>query len=111
MSKPVSPLFFFEDIEDKETRENFRKLDSYLKEDTNLLGFHHFEIIIDRAVTNLKYPHSLGFQPKDVLMTSQIGSGTITWNYDLFDENNLDITTTGPTTVRAYIGTHVEGSL
>ena len=111
MSKPISPFFSIEEVTDPRARDNWRKLDLFLKEDTNLSGFHHFEIIIDKAVTNLKYPHKLGFQPKDVLVTSQIGSGTITWNYELFDSDDLNITTTGPTTVRAYIGTHVEGSL
>lgn len=111
MSKPQSPFLYIEDFLDPKLRDNFRKLNSFFKEDTNLLGFQHFEIVIAGAVTNLKHPHHLGFTPKDVLVTSQIGAGTITWNYSRFNDTDLDITTTGPTTVRAYIGTHVEGSL
>jgi hypothetical protein len=98
-------------IQDPIARENFRALNDYLQNLTNLLGFRFFEIVIPAAAAHLKYPHGLGFQPKDVVQLSITGAGALTWNYDKFDSTNLDITTTGACTVRAYIGTHVEGVL
>lgn len=111
MANKTTPRFAIEGIEDKPVRVAFRQLQEFLQKDTNLLGFEHFEIVIDRAVTNFKYPHNLGFLPKDVLVTSLIGAGILTWNYSSFDETNLDLTTTGPVTVRAYIGAHIRGAL
>lgn len=111
LKKILAPLISIEDVDDPQARENFRRIDSFFREDTNLKGFQHFEIVLEAAVTNKKYPHNLGFTPKDVIVTSLIGAGAITWNYELFDSENLDLTTTGAVTIRAYIGTHVEGSL
>lgn len=106
-----TPRLDVQRIQDPIARENFRALNDYLQGLTNLLGFRHIEIVFPRALTHFKVPHNLGFQPKDVIQTSLIGAGALTWNYDKFDSTSLDITTTGACTVRAYIGTHVEGVL
>jgi hypothetical protein len=54
-----------------------------------------YEISFTKDETNLKFPHELGFQPKDVIVTSEIGTGSVQFNYDRFDPEFLDITTTG----------------
>lgn len=89
-------------------RENFSRLKRLLTQQTLLKGeFKFLEITFTQAVTNFQYPHKLGFVPKDVIQTSLIGAN-LTWNYDLFTREFLDITTTGPCVVRAYIGTYSE---
>lgn len=111
MSRANTPTLKTERIQDPVIRENFVSLLKFLQQDTNLRGFEHFEIEIEAAVSHLKFPHNLGFVPLDVLVTSLIGAGAVTWNYSLFDDENLDLNTTGPVTIRAYVGTHVRGTL
>lgn len=69
-----------------------------------------FEIRFTAAVTNFKYQHRLGFKPLDVLQTSKTGAGALTWNYDTFDKDYLNVTTTGPCVVRAFVGRYEEQS-
>ncbi len=90
-------------------RENFLKIQQFLRDNQNLGNFTHFEFTFTKAVTALKIPHRLGFQPKDILQTSLTGSGAITWLYAQFDVNFIVVTTTGPCVVRAYIGTETQG--
>lgn len=90
-------------------RENFKAIRDFLKENSNLQNFTLFELTFTQAVTAQKIPHRLGFAPKDVVQTSLLGVGTLTWNYDKFDETNIVVTTTGACVVRAYIGTETEG--
>ena len=67
---------------------------------------YHAEYVIDSAVTNLRIPHGLNFQPKDIIQTSSVGAGVVSWNYELFDREEIDITTTGAVTLRAFIGVY-----
>jgi len=98
------------DIEDLTVRNNFEVIQDGFREQPILKGkWKFFEISFDGVVTNEKYPHNLGFQPKDILQTSTTGVGDITFNYSSFDKENLDITTSGACTVRAFIGTYEEG--
>ena len=60
------------------------------------------------SITNEKVSHNLDFVPKDIIQTSSIGVGVLTFNFDKFDDTLLDITTTGSITVRAFIGTFEE---
>jgi hypothetical protein len=97
------------EINDPYIRDNFRRIEDILRSESLLKGsFKFFEIEIDGAVTNLKYSHNLGFVPKDVIQTSITGSGSLDWNFPNFTKDFLDITTTGPVTVRAFIGTYQE---
>lgn len=98
------------ETEDEVARENMKRLQKELGETQKILKaeWKFFEISIDAAVTNFKVQHRLGFQPKDVIQTSSIGAGALTWNYSLFDKTNLDITTTGAVTVRAFVGSYIE---
>lgn len=54
-----------------------------------------FEFSFDLNVTNFRIPHNLGFQPKDAWLTSEIGAGTLQFNYDLFSPEELDLTISG----------------
>lgn len=97
------------EIEDAYIQENFVRLNSFFIKQPFLKGqFKHFTIDFPATVTNLRFPHKLGFQPKDVIQTFLTGTGSLTWNYNLFDANFLDITTSGPCKVRAIIGAYEE---
>lgn len=107
--KNRAPQLNLNQIADQVLRDNLKALQDFGK---SLLfqNFRFFEITIPEAVTHMRYPHNLGYLPKDVLQSSLIGAGSLTWNYDKFDQDNLDITTTGACVVRAFIGTHLQGS-
>lgn len=54
-----------------------------------------YELSFTANQTNLRFPHQLGFQPKDAWLTSEIGTGTLQFNYDKFDPEFLDLTVSG----------------
>lgn len=94
-------------VEDSQIREIFKQTQAGL--DQVLLDASRWvmlEINVDQARANYRFKHGLRFAPKDVIQTSLQGAGTLTWNYALFDQEFLDITTTGPCKVRAFIGTY-----
>lgn len=94
-------------IEDKVIREYLREIEDEFNRQSILKGKWIFsELNITQAETNKKIPHNLGFQPKDIIQLSAIGSGSITWNYSLFDKTNINISTSGPVIIRAFIGTY-----
>lgn len=100
---------FRKEIDDQYSQENFRLIQESINDSPFEKGhFKFFEVVISSAATNYKYPHHLPFVPKDVIMTSVSPSATVTWNYSLFDRTNLNITTSGPTTIRALIGRYGE---
>lgn len=109
------PVIELNSILDEIVRKNFQRLKDFFSQETPLLGFRHFEITFTQAVNNLKFPHNLGFLPKDVLLTSIIGAGSVIFNYNLFTSTEMDITVTGsvtsavPTTVRFFAGTNSGG--
>lgn len=93
-------------IADKMVRDTIQDIEDELNGSVFKKGdWKAIELTFSAAVTNFKYPHNLGFTPKDALTTARTGAGAITWNYDNFDRTNLDITTTGPCVVRALVGT------
>jgi hypothetical protein len=105
------PDFIFKDIQDNWVRENFFRLDKFIKKFTLFKGnWVFFEYDFQQALTNQKMAHSLGFKPTDIIQTSVIGPGVLTFNYELFDKTNFDITTTGPCRVRFFAGAYREGT-
>lgn len=93
-------------VEDQVVRENLQRIQDYLKLEAKLEGFAHVDISVSGAVTGHKVSHGLGFVPKDVITTYQSGAGALTWNYSQFDKNFLNLTTTGPVRVRAFVGSY-----
>jgi hypothetical protein len=96
------------EIKDTYVRDNFARITDYLKAERALDGFRFRTITFTEAQANFKFPHTLGYEPKDVLVLSKTGAGDITFNYDKFDQTNLDITTTGPVEVRVLVGAYKE---
>lgn len=100
------------EIKDEYTRRNFEFLQKLLNTfPLYLASFQFVELEFDAAVSLFEYKHNLGFIPKDVIQTSLIGTGTVTWVYDQFDKENLIVTATGPCTVRAFVGSYQEGGI
>jgi hypothetical protein len=99
-----------EDIGDPVVRENVLRLREFFDRDlfSRFMG-RHIEIVLAAAVTNFSYPHGLGFLPQDLLMTRQTDGVTVTWKYDSFTSTDVVLTTTGPCTIRAFVGSFVEG--
>lgn len=107
MSFQVLRRPIFDAIQDPTVRESMQWIYEYLLAIPLLKGnFEHFEVTFSTAVTNEKVNHNLGYAPKDIIVTSQIGAGVATFNYSRFDENFLDITTTGAVVVRFFGGTY-----
>lgn len=91
-------------IEDTGIRENFSNILEEFKKTIHRFDFQFFEVVFTAAVTNYKFKHNMRFVPKDVIQTSVIGAGAVTFNYANFDSNFIDITTTGACTVRFIAG-------
>jgi hypothetical protein len=105
------PEFILKDVEDAYVRENFKRLALFFQDFPLFRGeWKFFEITTTKAETNLRVFHGLGFKPLDVINTSTTGAGTATFNYALFDEQSIDITTTDACVVRCFIGAYKEES-
>lgn len=58
------------------------------------------------ATTEAKVAHGLPFAPQDCAVLRKTGAGSLTIHYDLFDNVNLVLSTTGPCVVRLLVGTY-----
>jgi hypothetical protein len=96
-------------VSDEVLRRVFEKIQTVFSDDVfGKFEGKHLEIAVSGAVTNYRWPHSLGFLPKDVVQTSVTGAGSVTWNYASFDATYVNLTTTGACTVRALVGSFLE---
>lgn len=93
-------------LKDEATRDLLFKVTQYL-ETLPLLtfGFQFVEKSFDAAGTH-EIPHSLGFVPKDIILTSKTGAGSATFLYDSFTKTSLFVSVTGPCAIRALYGTY-----
>lgn len=99
---------FKSEILDKYVRENFQRIENHAKDD--LLGNNRF-IFIEKELALATYPatfelpHTLGFQPKDVIQLSVSPDDTVvTWNTDSNTRTTYSVTIDQACTVRAFIG-------
>lgn len=99
------PGLFKKEIADTFVQENFKRINDYFRaEAITRAGFEFLEIVLPAAVTNFRFPHSLGYQPKDVVLMHNLDNAVVTFNYRLFDKTMLDITSAGATTLRILVG-------
>ncbi len=92
-------------VSDEYARENFKKIqDAWVRNPVSQGIWKVLEIAFYKAETNLKVAHTLNFLPKDVILTSKTGAGSLTINYDKTDLTNLDLTTSAACVVRLLIG-------
>lgn len=97
----------FSNIDDLITRKNFITISEFINDQGILRGkFKFFIVTVTGAQTKFKFSHNLGFMPQDVIQTSVIGSGAVTFNYSIFDSTYLYLTTTGTVTVRFFAGVY-----
>lgn len=92
------------DVEDKTLRDNFQKVKDRVEGFPFLRGTWRFQEVAFTASGTFSIAHQLGFVPKDVILTSSVGAGVVTFHYDAFTRDNLSMTTTGPVTVRFFVG-------
>lgn len=105
----LTPDLILKDIVDPYIQENFFRLGKFFIGFSLFKGnFKFFEFTFDRALTNQNVAHGLGFRPTDIIQTSLIGPGTLTWEYSSFDDKSLVVTTSGACKVRAFIGAYRE---
>lgn len=96
-------------VTDPAARDNFLDIEKELNSLPIRKGdWTHLEIVVNSAVANFKFPHSLGFLPKDVIQTAVTNGVNVTWHYSNFTRTHLDITTDGACTVRAFVGTYIK---
>lgn len=100
-------------LADEAVRDSFSIIkDEVAKCDLVQSGMKFFEISFTKTGTYL-VAHGLGLKPRDVIQTSVKGTGTVVWNFDSFDLENLSLTIGGtvstsvPCVVRAFIGAYL----
>lgn len=93
-------------IPDKNIRDNLQKIQDFLNTQKLLMNWEFMDIVITGPVTDQEFRHNLGVVPKDIIETFKIG--TVTYEYDLFTRDSIFITTSGPATVRFFLGTYKE---
>lgn len=109
MIQTERPDLILKDIQDRWIRENFFRIDKFFRQFPFFKGnWVFFEFSFESAVTAKRLPHGLRFRPKDVIQTSLVGPGALTWLYADFDSENLVVTTSGACTVRAFVGAYEE---
>lgn len=98
------------DIKDEYVREAFEFLRDFFNPHP-LSGtyweFHEKEFTA--AVTNERIAHTLGGVPKDIILTSKTGAGSVTFEYEDFDRNFIYVSTTGAAKIRFMAGSYVRG--
>ena len=109
------PEFILKDIDDVYIRENFKRLALFLQKFPLFRGeWQFFELNFDQAVVALNIAHGLDFTPTDVILTAvsggTVGVGAVEFNFDNFDDTNINITTTEACTVRFFAGAYKEES-
>jgi hypothetical protein len=102
----VDPIIDLKSIADLSVRDNFKILQDYFRTNNQLVGFKFVEYTFAQAQQNAKIAHTLGYTPKDILVLSTLGPGILTFNYNDFDANYLDVSSTGQASFRAFVGTY-----
>jgi hypothetical protein len=99
------------EVTDISARENFKRIESYLRDLPLLRGqfeFFNFILAAPSYPATVAFRHNLGFVPKDVITTSVIG-GTVTWDYRSATKDTISASISALADVRCFIGTHSEG--
>lgn len=85
--------------------ENFKRIQDLADQNVFLRNDFFFRTYtFPLAVTNFNVPHGLKFTPKDLILLSITGAGTLTVNYAQFSAQNLNFTTSGACVVRILVG-------
>lgn len=92
-------------ITDRSTKEALVDLNTSLRLDPfTSSDFKFFTLDLMQAVTEFKVWHGFSFTPIDIIQTSAIGPGVITWLYSKFDREYIYLTTTDAVKLRFLAG-------
>lgn len=98
---------WMKDLADQRLLKNLEFIiDIFSTEDLLKFDWKFITFTTQNAVTNLKVPHGGNYVPTDIISTRS--EGGVTFNYSLFDEKFLDVTTTGAATFRGLVGRYRE---
>ena len=96
---------FFRDIDNQYTLDNFRRIEGEINGQIILsASWRPIELTFTAAKSNFRYEHNMKFVPTDVIQTRLTGAGAVTYNYTLFDETHIDISTSGACVVKFLLG-------
>jgi hypothetical protein len=97
---------------DPDTRENFNRIENFVREDSLLKSeFTFFEFNVSApspGPTEVKLYVRLSFVPRDILVTRHTGAD-FTFLYDKFTKDYIVISATGDCKIRAFVGAYSEG--
>jgi hypothetical protein len=96
------------EIADRYIREAFQGIVNFIKRHALFRGKWEFVEHTASSAGTYKIRHSLRSVPKDVIQTSLTGTGSLSWQYNQFTSEYVEVTTTGACTVRAFIGSYQE---
>lgn len=99
---------FADKIKDEPTREALQKLVAAMNSYPWLLGKWFF-LEVNLISGNNTITHQLGFKPVDAILLSQTGTATVTFNYDNFTTNTIQMTASAATKVRILYGEYIRG--
>lgn len=105
------PLLIARELNDPYHQQNIQALNTFFTTNTPLLDFKFFELSFTTNSSHFLLPHRLGYAPKDIVQLSIKGTGSVVFNYAIFDKNNVDMTisgtsTTDPLIIRFLVGTY-----
>jgi len=100
---------FVNEVADEYTRENFRTVSEFVRDEALLKGqFKFFEYSFTAAGTHTPL-HTLGYKPLDVITLAVSRGATVVWDYDAFTKVTVKLTVSAPCRVRVFLGTYREG--
>lgn len=102
-----NPDLSVQNISDLYIRTNFEKLNTFFREQGQLLDFKFVDVVFTRAGTR-KVFHGLKRVPSDLIRLSVTGPGNITFNRSEFDKDYITLSATDACRVRLYVGSYFQ---
>lgn len=95
------------DIDDEYVRENFSRVAHFLQDEAlGKVGWKFFSVSLPAGLTRFK--HSLGYVPKDIIVTAISKDAAVIFHYDDFDKTHLQLEASSACVVRFFAGTYEE---
>lgn len=103
-------LFLRELKVDEFVRENFFRIQNFVRNDPINKGNFVFKDYTLGTLTEELIPHGLRFTPSDVIQLSvrNVDTAVVTWHFDKFTDEDIVVSTSAPCRVRLYLGRYLE---